>query len=92
LRFLLNISQAEGVQRDELASLMREGAHPDTWELVRRRIITDYVFKVGAELGMIVFLEADSEDVAREIAEGLPVMGSGLVTYRLDPISPIATF
>jgi hypothetical protein len=35
-----------------------------TWDLVRHRIVTDHAFKVGPQPGVVLFLEADSEDAA----------------------------
>ena len=48
-----------------------------TWELVRHRVVTDHAFKVGAQPGVVLFLEAESQDAAAEIVNGLPVVQQG---------------
>ena len=30
-----------------------------TWDLLRHRMVTDHAFKVGAQPGVVLFLEAD---------------------------------
>ena len=84
---------ARRVTRERLLQLLEE--HPiesSTWDLVRHRIVTDHAFKVGAQPEVLLFLEADSEDAAAEIVNGLPVVQSGLWVFDIDPVSAVGHF
>ena len=63
-----------------------------TWDLLRHRMVTDHAFKVGAQPGVVLFLEADSEDAAAEIVNGMPVVQKGLWVFDIDPVSASRTF
>ena len=63
-----------------------------TWDLLRHRMVTDHAFKVGAQPGVVLFLEADSEDAAAEIVNGMPVVQKGLWVFDIDLVSAFAHF
>jgi hypothetical protein len=62
-----------------------------TWGLLRHRMVTDHAFKVGAQL-VVLFLDADSEDAAAEIVNGMLVVQKGLWVFDIDPVSASRTF
>ena len=93
MQFVCTLGPADGVSREQFVARIKEGGiHPEGWDLVRRRVITQYFFKIGEVPGLIVFLDAESEEEARRIIEGLAFFSSGLVAYELDSVSPIASF
>ena len=93
VRFVANSRLADGVTRERVLEFFQEHAmESSTWDLVRHRIVTDYAFKVGARPGVVLFLEADSEEAAGEIVNGLPVVQKGLWVFDIDPVSPVAHF
>jgi hypothetical protein len=93
VRFVANSRLADGVTRERVLEFFQEHAmESSTWDLVRHRIVTDHAFKVGARPGVVLFLEADSEEAAGEIVNGLPVVQKGLWVFDIDPVSPVAHF
>ena len=93
MRFFANSRLADGVTREQILQFFAEHEiKSSTWELVRHRVVTDHAFKVGAQPGVVLFLEAESQDAAAEIVNGLPVVQKGLWVFEIDPVSPIAHF
>jgi hypothetical protein len=93
VRFVANSRLADGVTRERVLEFFQEHAmESSTWDLVRHRIVTDHAFKVGARPGVVLFLEADSEEAAGEIVNGLPAVQKGLWVFDIDPVSPVAHF
>ena len=93
VRFIANSRLADGVTRERLLQFFHEHAiESSTWDLVRHRIVTDHAFKVGAQPGVVLFLEADSEDAAAEIVNSLPAVQNGLWVFDIDPVSAVAHF
>ncbi len=93
MRFIANSRLADGVTRERVLQFVEEHEmKSSTWDLVRHRIVTEHVYKVGAQPGVVLFLEADSEDAAAEIVNGLPVVQNGLWVFDIDPISAFAHF
>jgi hypothetical protein len=93
VRFIANSRLADGVTRERVLQFFQDHAiESSTWDLVRHRIVTDHAFKVGAQPGVVLFLEADSENAAAEIVNGLPVVQNGLWVFDIDPVSAVAHF
>ena len=42
--------------------------------------------------GIVVFLDVGSKDEPEQIVNTLPVVTNGLLTFDIDPLSPIARF
>jgi len=55
------------------------------WDLVRHHIVTDYLFKVGQPPGVVLFLDADSEEDVERLIDSLPIVEQGLLTFDLEP-------
>jgi hypothetical protein len=91
VRFIANSRLADGVTRERVLQFFQEHTiESSTWDLVRHRIVTDHAFKVGPQPGVVLFLEADSEDAAAEIVNGLPVVQKWLWVFDIDPVSAVA--
>ena len=87
MRFIANSRIPEGVTPDELAQFFEEnGFSTSAWDLVRHRVVTDYVFKVGDVPGIVLFMEADSAGEASRIVTELPAVQKGMLTFELDPL------
>jgi len=88
--YLANSRLGEGVTPEQLTEFMDHNSiSSSAWELVRDRVVTDYAFKVGETPGVVMFLEADSEEAASEIVNGLPAVLEGLITFDLDPLGTV---
>ena len=93
VRFLANSQPAEGISREQLLGFFADHQiDASTWDLVRHRIVTENLFKVGARPGVVLFLEADSLEAAAAIVNALPIVEAGLLTFEIDPVSPVAHF
>ena len=93
VRFIANSRLADGVARERVLQFFEEHEmKSSTWDLVRHRIVTEHAFKVGSQPGVVLFLEAESEDAAAEIVNALPVVQNGLWVFDIDPISAVAHF
>ena len=93
MRFIANSRLADGVTRERVLQFFEEHEmKSSTWDLVRHRIVTEHAFKVGAQPGVVLFLEAESEDAAAGIVNALPVVQNGLWVFDIDPISAVAHF
>jgi hypothetical protein len=93
VRFLANSRVVDGVSREELLQYFGDNAiSSSTWDLVRHRVVTEHAFKVGDAPGIVVFLDVASKDEAEQIVNTLPVVVNGLLTFDIDPLSPIARF
>jgi hypothetical protein len=85
VRFIANSRLADGVTRERVLQFVEEHEmKSSTWDLVRHWIATDHMYKVGAQPGVVLFLEADSEDAAAEIVNGLPVVQNGLWVFDIS--------
>ena len=87
MRFMANSRVAEGVTPEQLARFFEEnGFSAAGWDLVRHRVVTDYVFKVGDVPGIVLFMEVDSADDASKVVTQLPAVQKGMLTFELDPL------
>jgi len=93
LRIFANSRMVDGVTREQLVQYFSDHEMASsTWDLVRHRVVTEYAFKVGAQPGVVLFLEVESEDAAAQIVNALPVVTDGLLTFDIDPVSAVAHF
>jgi hypothetical protein len=72
--------------------MIKEGPADESWELVRKRVVAEFAFKVGKVPGIFLLMDCASEDEAREHIEKLPSVPDGWVDYEIDPISAVAKF
>ena len=93
MAFLANSRLPEGVTRQQILDYMSEHqvAH-STWDLFRHRVVEQYQFKVGDEPGVVLFLDVQSEEDARELLADLPIVVGGLLEFEVDPISRVMKF
>ena len=93
MRYLANSRPADGVTRDQLVEYFTSHeVDSSAWDLVRHRMVTEYTFKTGDEVGVVLFLDVNSEDEARAIVDALPVVEHGLLSFEIDPLSKVANF
>ncbi len=90
MHFMANSRPADGVAPEQLNDYFEaNGISSKAWELVRHRVVTDYAFKVGEQPGVVLFLQADSEDEARKLVNSTPVVEQGLLTFEVEPLGRI---
>lgn len=93
MRFLASSRMADGVTREQVVQYFTDHEIGSaTWDLVRHRTVSEYAFKVGDRPGVVLFLEVDSDEAAAAVVDALPVVAHGLLTFDIDPLSPIAHF
>lgn len=93
MTFLANSRLRDGQTRQQVVDYMSE--HPvehSTWDLFRHRIVEKYYFKVGDEPGVVLFLNVESAEEARERLSDLPIVAAGVLEFEIDPVSPLAKF
>ena len=93
MTFLANSRLRDGVTREQVLDYMSEhGVDHSAWDLVRHRVVEQYHFKVGDEPGVVLVLNAESEEEARKVLADLPIVAAGLLEFETDPLSRVASF
>jgi hypothetical protein len=90
MRYIANSRIADGVTPDQLAAFFDENSFSSAaWDLVQRRVITEYALKVGDVPGVVLFLEAPSLTDASATVNELPAVQRGFLTFDLDPLGKV---
>jgi len=90
---LANSRPVDGITRDQLLEYFAtHDIDSSTWEFVRHGTVRQYAFKVGETPGVVLFLDVESVDSARELVDALPVVANGLLTFDIDPLRATARF
>ncbi len=93
MRFLATSRLVDGVSRDQLIDYFDQHfVESSTWEMVRTHVVADYMFKVGDEPGIVLFVDVETSAEARAVVDQLPVVERGLLRFEIDPVSPVARF
>ena len=92
MKYVVNCSLRPDRSRDAFIALTKKGPAAESWELVQKRVVVEFAFKVGKVPGIFLLLECESEDEARSHVEKLPSVRDGWVDYQIDPISAVAKF
>ncbi len=92
-RILVNGTLAPGISRDEYIDWVHDRkVSPDAWALVQRRILLEPMFKVGESVGLVAFMDCDTEDEALALVNELPVVSDGILEFTAEKVSPVAHF
>lgn len=61
MRFMVNCSLRPEKSRDAFIGLIKEGPAHESWELVQKRVVVEFAFKVGKVPGifMLIYLPRD---------------------------------
>jgi hypothetical protein len=92
MKYMVNCSLRPDKSRDGFIAFTKQGPADASWELVQKRVVLEFAFKVGKVPGVFLLMECASEDEARNHIEKLPVVHDGWVDYQIDPISAVAKF
>ena len=92
MKYMVNCSLRPEKSREAFAALIKEGPAYESWELVQKRVVVEFAFKVGKVPGIFMLMECQSEDEARSHIERMPSVRDGWVDYQIDPISAAAKF
>jgi len=92
MKYRVNCSLRPDKSRDAFIALIKDGPADESWELVRKRVVVEFAFKVGKVPGILLLMECESADEARSHIEKLPSVRDGWVDYQIDPISAVAKF
>jgi hypothetical protein len=92
-RVLVNGSLAAGVSRDDfIAWVDQHKVSPDAWDLVQRSILIEPMFKVGESVGVVAFMDCETESEALGFLTELPVVSEGVLEFTAEKVSPVAHF
>jgi hypothetical protein len=92
MKWMVNCSLRRDKSRDAFIAFAKKGPAEESWELVRKRVVHEFGFKVGKVPGILLLMECESEDEVRSHLEKLPSVRDGWVDYQIDPISAVAKF
>ena len=92
MKYIVNCNLRPGKDRDAFVAMVKQGPADASWELVRKRIVQEFAFKVGKVPGIFLLMECASEEDARGHIDKLPAVRDGWVDYEIDPISAVAKF
>jgi hypothetical protein len=88
----VNCSLRPDKSREAFGALIKEGPAHESWELVQKRVVVEFAFKVGKVPGFVMLMECQSEEEVRSHIAGMPSVRDGWVDYQIDPISAVAKF
>ena len=92
-RILVNGTLAHAVSRDEFVDWVHQHkVSPDAWALVQRGIVQEPMFKVGEAVGIVAFMDCDTEGEALALLHELPVVFEGILEFTAEKVSPVAHF
>ncbi len=92
-RVLVNGTLSDAVTRDEFIDWVHEHeVSPDAWDLVQKRILLEPMFKVGESVGIIAFMDVETEGEALGLLTELPIVFEGILTFTAEKVSPVAHF
>jgi hypothetical protein len=92
MKYMVNCSLRPEKNRDAFIAVVKEGPANESWELVKKRVVVEFAFKVGKVPGILLLMECQSEDQARGYLEKFPIVRDSWVDYQIDPISAVAKF
>jgi hypothetical protein len=91
MKYLVNGTLRTEKTREELVAKIGERnklLSGEAWELVRRDIVTEHGFKIGARPGIILIVRGDSEESVKAALSQIPLLREGWFDIEIDPISP----
>jgi hypothetical protein len=92
-RILINGTLAAGISRGEFIDwIQQHKVSPDAWELVQRRVLFEPMFKVGQSVGLVAFMDCETEDEALGLLADLPVVADGMLEFTAEKVSQVARF
>ncbi len=65
---------------------------PDAWDLVRERKLLEPMFKVGDSVGLIGFMDCETEEGALSLLEDLLMVTEGIIDLTAEKVSRVAHF
>ena len=90
--FLINSRMRPGVTRDQLVAHFKMDIEQETWELIRKGVVVQKYFKVGAQPGVIALLNCDSLEEAQALVNDLRPVRNGLLDFDIDPVDYFPKF
>ncbi len=92
-RILVNGTLSAGVSRDEFIDWVdQHKVSPDAWDLVQRSILLEPMFKVGQSVGIVAYMDCETEGEALDLLHELPVVSEGILEFTAEKVSQVAHF
>ena len=92
MKYMINCSLRPEKSREAFIAFAKNGPAEESWELIRKRVVLEFGFKVGKVPDILLLMECESEDEVRSHLEKLPSVRDGWVDYQVDPIRAVAKF
>ena len=86
MQLLANSRLRPGVTRERFIEYIKRGIAPESWELVQKGVIQQWLWKPGDAPGLVVFLNCASLEEARALAGAAPIVTDGIVEFEIDPV------
>ena len=92
-RILINGTLADGISRAQFVDWVHEHkVSPEAWELVQQRILVEPMFKVGESVGLVAFMDCETEAEALDFLDDLPAATGGMLEFTAEKVSRVARF
>jgi hypothetical protein len=82
----------KGVTRTQIVNHFTQDWNPETWELVKKGILSHWYYKIGDEPGIIALINCDSMEKARTLANNTPAVKEGFIEFNIDPVNHFQYF
>lgn len=91
MRFLVNLSLHPDKSRDAFVQAHRHMSD-EAWELIRKGILQDGMFKVGERPGFAALCDAASAEQVRTVLDTVPAVRDGWFEIEIAPLSRVMKF
>ena len=88
MHFLLNSRLRPGVTREQFVEHIRTERDHEAWDLVRKGVIQQWLWKTGESPGILLLISCDGIEEARALADDSPIVQRGIVEFEVEPVDP----
>ena len=86
MMFLCNSRMVSGATREQVVEQLIKSVDEEAWELIKKGVIAQWVFKVGEQPGVVVLVKANSKEEVRRMIDTAPHVKAGLLEFEIDPV------
>jgi hypothetical protein len=81
-----------GATRNQIINHFKKDIEKNTWEQMKKGIITHWYFKVGDQPGVVAILDCESIEEARHMVNESQAVKTGIVEFDIDPVERFPHF
>ncbi len=89
--FMLTMQPKPGVTREQLVQYLTGPLNPMTWDVIRKGILSNVLFKTGDELGIFAVLSASNIEEAHALINKV-LERNNLLDVQIDPVNQFPHF